>query len=314
MKAINVFLTFFTFALVACNPTTNSPDIATTTELTTKSTPTFYPTATKPKPLSPKEIASGVFSDLTIEKQNLYSPDGRCSWERLQAWALNESVQQKYDNQFFIRATVHCVRGEFYEEVNWVLVNEWKEQGLGYSIPSLLGWSADGNYLYFYDEIIPDGCQPIGGFQDNLRQVELDTGNIRSILLKMGSGVSLSPDTTRLVYYDEQKADVGLFDLVSGEMTHIPFTIPDKGVYWWVGDFTWSPDGQSVVFVIVLGDPCYSTGASILWLDIEKDEIKVLLTNKGQTYSILEWVEPDRVLISVGMEQRWLDPISGALK
>ncbi|OGN75731.1 MAG: hypothetical protein A2X25_02905 [Chloroflexi bacterium GWB2_49_20] len=266
MKISTVFLTLFTFALVGCNPISPTPDLAATIELPLRSTSTLYPSATIPSPtstLSPFDIASAVFSDLSVEKQTFYSPDGRCAWERLQAWSIKDFARQKYDNQFFIRATVNCVRGEWNEEVNWVLVNEWKEQGLGYSIPDLLGWSADGKFLYFYDSIIPDGCQPIGGFQDNIRQVELDTGIIRSLLLGLKSGVSLSPDATRLVYYDGQKADVGSYDIVSDEVQHIPFTIPDKVDYWWVGDFTWSPDGQIVLFVIIYGDPCYPTGTSI---------------------------------------------------
>ena len=32
------------------------------------------------------------------------------------------------------------------------------------------------DHLYFYDAIIPDGSQPLGGFQENLREVDLETG------------------------------------------------------------------------------------------------------------------------------------------
>ncbi len=213
--------------------------------------------------LSPIEIASIVFSDLTIETQKLYSPNGRCIWDRLLASSLIETANWKYDNQFYVRLSVACVLGDEFKEVNWILVDEWKLQGLGYSIPALLGWSADGGKLYFHDEIIPDGCALIGGFQENFRQVDLETGNITLLFPELRSGAALSPDTARLVYYDIQNKDVAVYTFASGEVQHTPLTFPDPPVYWAVGNFTWSPDGQSVLFVMVYGDPCNPSGASI---------------------------------------------------
>lgn len=316
MKNIFVSLTIIPFLLAACSPAIPTPDQSATPGSTLESTAIFRPTYTKPAPaptLNPNEIASRLFSDLNIEKQTLFSPDGLCSWERLLAWPLTEKALTKYGYQFFVRVNVSCVRPKTHEEVNWVLVNEWQEQNLGYSIPDLLGWSADGNTLYFHDSIIPDGCQPIGGFQENFRQVDLSTGNITLLFSEMRSGASLSPDTTRIVYYDMQNMDVGVYTLLSGEVQHIPFSIPEKDTYWDVGDFTWSPDGQRVLFVLVSGDACFPSAAYIMRMDVTKGEIKIVLTNEGQYFSILEWVEPTRVLISVGQEQKTLDPFTGTL-
>jgi len=274
-------------------------------------------TVVTPRPiasLSPLEVASAVLSDLTIDTQSLYSPNGRCTWKRLQAWSMTEAAQRKYDGRFFIRAAVSCVRAETNEEVDWLLVNEWKEQGLGYSIPALLGWSADGKYLYFYDNIIPDGCQPLGGFQDNLRQVDLDTGKISALLAGVKSGLPLSPDTSSMVFYDFQKADIGSYDFASGEVQHFPLPPTGQANERWVGDLTWSPVGQSLLFVVINGNTCFPSGASILHLDLKSGEVKILLTNNEQTLSILEWVAAERVLISVGGKQHTLDPSSGALE
>jgi hypothetical protein len=295
--------------LAACSRNLAPTFTPTTSKLLVSTEPTARPSSTP----SPLDLAATVFSDLSIDNQRLYSQDGRCTWDRLQAWPHEEASQQKYEGNFYIRATLTCIRGEENKEVNWVLVDEWKQAGLGYSIPALMGWSVDGNYLYFYNNIIPDGCQPLGGFQDNLRRVDLDSGNVHPILTGSFSGLSLSPDTTRLVYYDIQEADVGLFDTSSDEVQNIPFTTPGQMDYRWVGNFTWSPDGQSLLFVTIYGDACFPTGASLQSMDIGSTEIRILFTTKEQTISILDWTEPDRVQISVGPDLHWMDPISGAL-
>ena len=313
MKIRLVSVTVLFLLLVACSPSVATPNEAATIQPTPKPTPTLYPTSTKIKPLSPFEIASVVFSDLTIETQRLNSSDGRCTWDRLLASSLKESANLKYDNQLYVRLSVRCILGDEYKEVNWVLVDEWKLQGLGYSLPSLLGWSVDGNYLYLDDEIIPDGCQPIGGWQENFRKMDLETGNITFLFHEMLSGAVLSPDTTRIVYYDMQNKDVRVYSLASGEVQQAPLILPDSP-YLDVGNFTWSPDGGSVLFVMVFGDSCFPTGASILHLDVANGEIKVVLTDERQTYSILEWIEPNRVLIKVGLKQHVLDPNSGILE
>lgn len=285
--------------------------------LTPTATERLYPTEPTARPSStpgPLELASTVFADLYIDTQRLYSPDGRCTWDRLQAWPQEETNQQKYEGKFYIRATLNCILGEEYKEVNWLLVDEWKEAGLGYSIPALLGWSMDGSILYFYDDIKPDGCQPPGGFQDNLRRVDLDSGNVQKVLSGSFSGFSLSPDTARLVYYDIQHKSIGTHTLVSGETHTFPFTDPAPVGEWWLTNFTWSPELSSLLFVVVYGDACYPGGSSIQRLDLETGRLDELYSSPDQSLSILGWNEPDRVQIWVGPNLYWLDPVSGALQ
>lgn len=209
-------------------------------ETSTKALQTPTPTRVRPSPaptLSPLDIASSVLTELSIDKTRDFSPNGYCQWERLLASSISEAAQRKYDSQFFTYVKVTC-------EKEWVLVEEWKEQNLGYSIPELLGWSVDGKYVYFYDAVIPDGCQPLGGFQQNLRQVELATGNIRSMPLDWTGGMALTPDSTKLVYYEWENVEVGVYNLLSQEEQRMPFEMPEQMDYWYAGNFLWSPDGQ----------------------------------------------------------------------
>ena len=315
MKNGLVLLTIIVFILSGCGPSVEpNTDLTATTLPAPDSTETSLPTATKPKPaptISTNEIASGVFSDLMVETQRLYSPNGRCTWDRLLAYSIKETAVKKYDNQFYMRVSVACVLGDAYKEVNWLPVDGWTGQGMGYAIPALLGWSADGERMYFYDQIIPDGCQLIGGWQKNFRQLDLATGNITLLFQELRSGASLSADTKRLVYYDMQKKDVGVYTFASGEVQHIAFTIPEQTDDWDVGQFTWSPDRQSVLFVMIYGDACTPSGASIQKLDIAKGEIRMKWVSTVKTASIIEWVDPLRVVVTIGQEQHLLDPISG---
>jgi hypothetical protein len=192
-------------------------------------------------------------------------------------------------------------------------VDKWGEAGLGYPLPDLLGWSADGKYAYFYNSIIPDGCQPIGGFQQDLRQVDLTMGNIRSIPISWTGGMALSPDSTKVIYYDRQKAEVGIYDLAIQEEQRIPFELPKGMEDWFAGDFTWSPDGQMAVFIIRYGDACGPSGDYLRLVDLQMYNVRTLLKKENQSISIVEWTEKDRVLITIEGEKWWLDPASGSL-
>ena len=316
MKNVFVLLVICSFILSGCSPIEPTPDLATSTKPALDSTTLPRATYTKPAPvptLNQNEIASAVFSDMTVETQRLVSPNGRCTWDRLLAHAIKETAVKKYDNQFYVRVNVACILGDEYKEVSWVLVDEWKPQGLGYSIPTLLGWSVDAGKLYFHDEIIPDGCPTIGGWQENFRQVDLKNGNITLLIPELRRGASLSPDTTRLVYHDIQNKDVGVYTFATGKVQHIPLAFPDPPASWEVGNFTWSPDRQSVLFVMLYGDACNPSGASIQKLDIARGDIRMKWVSTVKTASIIEWVDPLRVVIIIGQELREMDPISGIL-
>lgn len=283
------------------------------TETATNTPRAPTPTRVRPSPtatLSPQEIAGSILKELNIDKEWKPSPNGMCIWERLLGFTNTEAASSKYDNQIFEYVTMTCGP----EPKKWILMDEWSEGGLGYAIPALLGWSADGKYVYFDDAIIPDGCQPLGGFQQNLRRADLTNGDTLSIPIDWTGGITLSPDSTKLVYYDWEKVEVGIYDLVTQEEQRIPFELPEKMEYWYAGNFTWSPDGQSVLFVIDYGDPCFRTGGSIRRINIQKNEVITLLEKDGQTFRIVEWTELDRVLISDAERKWWLNPVSGSLE
>jgi len=321
------FFTFILFALLiaACRPAvpTSTPTFTPNDTATPAATLAPTLTATQPPPTatvvkilstptsSPLDIAGQVLTELSIDTEIKYSPDrGIKEWQRLMAYPTTESAGRKYGSQFFAYVTLH---NALPEDKTWVLVDKWQEWGFGYPIPELLGWSADNQSLYFYDAHIPDGCQPPGGFQADLRQVDLATGGIHPIPISWTGGIALSPDTTRVIYYDHETTEVGVYDIIAQQEKRIPFELPTGLEYWYAGDFTWSPDGQSAIFIIQYGDPCFPSGYSLRRVYFQLDEITTLLEVENQFLSIVGWSQPDKVLVSIDNVQQVLDPVTGKL-
>lgn len=296
------------------NPTTVNQETKTPIPSHTNITPTKIltftqpPTATVKPTISPLDIADKVLTELSIDETHDYSPNGFCEWKRIVASSLGE-ISYKYNNQFFTYVTVNCGN----QDKPWVLVEKWTEQGLGYPLTSLLGWSVDGRYTYFYDRIIPDGCQPIGGFGQDLRQVDLNNGAIKSFPIIWTGGMALSPDSSKVIYYDRQSAEVGIYDLSIQTEQRIGFDLPSGLESWFAGDFTWSPDGKSAIFIIEYGDGCFPTGVSLRMVDPQANIVTTLLERENQTLSIIEWSNPNKILISIDKEQQELDLMTGKL-
>ena len=288
-------------------PTTATPT-ATTTSLPPKRVPTFTPPPPNPT-LSQQEIAVTILTELSIDETHAYSPNGMCEWKRLLANPITESARDKYNGQFFTYVTVSCGN----QEKPWVLVNKWALAQEGYSIPDLLGWSAEEKSAYYYDSIIPDGCQPLGGFQQNLRQVDLGNGNLHTFPLAWTGGISLSPDTAKVVYYDQNTSEIGIYDLNSGAEQHFPFDVPASSNGWFAGNFTWSPDGKDVLFLIQYGDACFPTGDSVQKVDLQGNKINTVLEQNNKIISISGWSEPGVVTISMDGKSWNLDPFTGSI-
>jgi hypothetical protein len=325
VKLICVYLTLLALILSACQARVNGNNTVTQLPSQTPAhifthipegldtpyiparTSTTTPTPPTPSPtLSPQDNAETILKELYIEKEWTASPNGMCVWENLLGYTNTEAASLKYNNQIFEYATVTCGG----DSKKWVLVDKWAEGGLGYSIPALLGWSVDGNYLYFYDKVIPDGCQPLGGFQQDLRRANLSNGNINSIPIPFTGGLVLSPNTTKLVYYDPQTIEVATFDLETGQEKRIHFELPLTNDTWSAGNFTWSPDENNVVFIIQWG-PCSPVGISLRRINFLTNAITTLYESENPNISILKWQDSNHILISIDKKECWLDPNTG---
>jgi hypothetical protein len=280
-------------------------------------TPTEVPVKpTQSPPPDPLITARQVLTELEIDITTWYSPDDLWEVKRVLAHPISDASQLKYDNQFYTYYKITC-QGPSCSPVSGiehVLVDEWNPGELGYAIPETLGWSGGERFFYFYDSIIPDGCQPLGGFQDNLRRVDLHSGDVDTIPVEMTGGLSLSPDSQYASFYDKEEMEIGIFDLENHEEKRIPFELPPEVEDWFAGNFTWSPDGKSFLFIIKYGDACFPSGTSIRRVDLQANRLHTLLDEDGLLYGIIDWSDPNRVLLAgEGGEEWWLDPFTGRL-
>jgi hypothetical protein len=295
-------------------PTLPSPTVTLTIQQVVPTKTPIRPTQSPPP--DPLDIASQVLTELEIDITSQYSPDNPWEVKRILAYPVTEVSQLKYDNQYYKYFKITCWAPACSPEtgLEHILVNKWTVWGMGYSIPATLGWSGDEKFFYFFDIIIPDGCQPLGGFQENLRRVDLQSGSVEPILLKVIGGLNLSPDSRYASFYDQEGMEIGIYDLINHAEKRIPFELPPEVEYWYAGDFTWSPNGNSFLFRIQYGDPCFPTGTSIRRVDLQGNRMHTLLDEDEHLYSIIEWSDPDRILLAGEGGTQWqLDRFTGEL-
>ena len=111
---------------------------------------------------------------------------------------------------------------------------------------------------------------------------------------------------------------MGVYDLGEGVEERFPIDPPIRINDWFAGDFTWSPDGKSALFIVQYGDACSPTGTSVRRVDLERNPVHPsrgnvysLVERDDYSISILEWTQPERVLISLVGDTWWLYPDSG---
>jgi len=104
---------------------------------------------------------------------------------------------------------------------------------------------------------------------------------------------------------------VVIYNLLDQQEQRIAFDIPSGLNSWDAGDFTWSLDGQKIIFIIDYGDACFLSGASVRLVDIQTNKVITLLERENQTLSIVEWSESNKILLSIDNDQQILDLATG---
>jgi eukaryotic-like serine/threonine-protein kinase len=101
-------------------------------------------------------------------------------------------------------------------------------------------FSPDGNYVYFLENE--------SGNQSSLRRIATLGGTPTTILRKVDSRASWSPDGTRLAFarIDIKSGEFGIV-IANADGSNEKTLISGKGAYWYGGSVSWSPDGNMIV-------------------------------------------------------------------
>lgn len=303
-------------------PSPSPPTVEETTtpvQATPVPTTTPFPTPTQVPPPSPvptvEETADPSETGQKPEPELLASsssesPDGLWRAEGQLAYVTQKGNVEGY------RTTLQVSRVD--GSASWMLVDTMQGAGLGYTVPEIYHWSPSGDYLYFTNRAVPDGCAFFVNGSD-LYRADLHSGEVVEVMPGLARSLALSPDETMVAYFPWGPGpDLILRDLATGNERHVTWEIPFDNP----GNIVWAPDGRSLALTLSTNScipPDWSH--TIVKVDgIEPDsceclpETKILVTEDLRLPMILEWTDPGALLLEDKEGARWwLDVTTGEL-
>lgn len=286
MKGQGFFATIaLTLLLVGCNTMTTS--------LTP--IPSQTPTEVAPSNIAGTPTPTPMFTDFKVHKWSSTSPNGEWIAQVFVALPTVSDIGKYYTQLKLSKAD---------GTLEWIVVDEWVEDGLGYTIPQPLQWSRDGRYLYFTNKPVPDGCAVFVNGSD-LHRVDLSNGDVRELVPSVGSWLSLSPDETMLAYIRYGDRRLVIRDLATGAERE---TKLDPGRSYEAGHIIWSPDGTALMLTLAL-QPCSTDGAdaiSIVRVKTTTLEPTTLIREDQRLFITVEWLTADQVLLRDREGNDWL--------
>jgi hypothetical protein len=196
------------------------------------------------------------------------------------------------------------------EDVVWTVLDEWVPFGLGYTLPTPVRWSADGQCFYYTNRPVPDGCAPFANGSD-LQRVDLSDGSATELVPSVGLSLGLSPDAGTLAYFGYGGRGLVLRDIASGEERETGFT-PAENAH--AGAIVWSPDGSALAFTVAYDfcGPPEARTHSILRMEAATGATTTLIESSSTLYTTAGWTAARQVWLVDREGRFWsLDPVTG---
>lgn len=312
MRRTLIFVLLATLLFSACVPMSTPTPAPTATPLpiptpapaaTSPIIPAVTPTLTEEVAAMPSTVAgtptaTPSLTDFRVDMWSSTSPDGK--WTAQVIVALPVISDTAVSSSYYTQLKVSKRDGT----TEWVIVDEWAEWGLGYTIPQPLHWSRDGQYLYYTNRPIPDGCAVFVNGSD-LHRVDLNDGSVMEIVPSVGLWLSLAPDETKLAYLGYGDRGLVRRDLATGTERE---TKLDPGKDYQAGHIIWSPDGTTIMLVLAIR-PCstdWADSTSIMRVDVATLERVMLIEEDKRLLVPVEWATTDKVLLKDKGGDYWL--------
>lgn len=320
MRRTLIFVLLAALLFSACVPMSTPTPAPTATPLpvptpapaaTSPIIPAVTPTLTKEVAAMPSTVAgtptaTPSLTDFRVDMWSSTSPDGK--WTAQVIVALPVISDTAVSSSYYTQLKVSKRDGT----TEWVIVDEWAEWGLGYTIPQPLHWSRDGRYLYYTNCPVPDGCAVFVNGSD-LHRVDLNDGSVREIMPPVGLWLSLSPDETQLAYIGYGDRGLVIQDLATGTERE---TKLDPGKDYQAGQIIWSPDSTAIVLALAI-QPCstdWAASTSILRVDMATLEQVLLISEDERLFIPEEWSTTNKVFLKDKGGDYWLmDATTGEL-
>ena len=231
-------------------------------------------------PSNAPDSGSGLLDPASLTMANevtLPSPDDR----RLATAAWSDPLTVLGQEKYYASLTVTD------GDTVWTPIAEWRNYGLGYTWPSIVQWSDDGRYLYYTNEVSPDGCAVFATGTD-LYRLAVEDGQVTE-LIPPGETLNfaLKGDETAVAYTHFAGGQYSLIvqDISSGSEQSVNIT--EKGQDGGPGNIVWSPDGTQI-YLVVAYNACSAPTNSILHIDAETMTATTLIENDARQFTILD--------------------------
>ncbi len=294
----------------ACQPAAATPSAAPTAGhvVLPTQTPAIAPTAS-PLPAASPTIAPAappsatpVLAAMRLDEWSQPSPDGLWVASGLAALPGKEG-----GTLYYARLSVAQVGGG----QEWIVVDEWRPTGLGWTSPAPLRWSADGSAFYFTNLPHPDGCSVLTNGVD-LHRLDLATGEVTELLPEAGLWISLSPDEAQVAYIAFGDRGLVTRDLTTGAESAAALDLPALNAQ--AGAIVWSPDAARLALTLV-HNACSSDAQqhSVLVLELASGTFTTVLDRDPSQFITSAWPEPDRLRLTSPLGPYWLDLATGEI-
>src|SRR5574340_405154 len=210
--------------MVGCIPNPNAGNLS-PTNVTLKITQpipenTKTPLTTASIPHTPIDIQRTPDpTKMNINRWESVSPDGKWIAQGVYASPKAESDL----GSEYIQLTLQNVS----ENIQWTVIDSWRETGLGYTFPKSVAWSRDGEAFYFTNVPVVEGCRAITANGSDLQQVDLSTGMINELIPNGAFWISLSPDEKLAAAIMQVTQNLRIINLKTGEGKEIEID-PDR--------------------------------------------------------------------------------------
>jgi hypothetical protein len=305
-RKIRIFLNLvILFLLTGCiseggGVTTRTLFVANTT-VTSPTTPTKSPSITETlKPIDIETFDSQLdLSIMNVQEWASTSRDGK--WI---AVGLVAFPRENMGGQFaYVRLALFRADGK----THWTVIDQWQEVGVGFPMPEPLRWSLDRAHFYFTHRVNPGGCSVFPLLTD-LQEVNLTDGTVTELLTQSATTLALAPNESLLAYVGYGERDLVVKNLITQEERKSKI---NPGKEFNAGNILWSPDGSALILTLAI-NPCkgeyglsktvWAESTTILWVNAETLQQKVLVSEDPRLFITLEWNNPEKITLVDGEE------------